>query len=84
MSAEYILSGGNMHVMVCESSIRTFEPLTRFTFDVNAIPVIRPSHHPSSRTQPTVQASGPRRTGSHGGSHLALTPSWSRFTPTRL
>ena len=45
MSAEYILSGGNMHVMVCERGIRTFEPLTRFTFDVNAIPVIKEMSH---------------------------------------
>jgi 3-deoxy-7-phosphoheptulonate synthase len=45
MSAEYILSGGNMHVMVCERGIRTFEPLTRFTFDVNAIPVIKELSH---------------------------------------
>ncbi len=45
MSAEYILSGGNMKVMVCERGIRTFEPLTRFTFDVNAIPVIKELSH---------------------------------------
>jgi len=45
MSAEYILSGGNMKVMVCERGIRTFEPLTRFTFDVNAIPVIKEMSH---------------------------------------
>jgi len=45
MSAEYILSGGNMKVMVCERGIRTFEPLTRFTFDINAIPVIKELSH---------------------------------------
>jgi 3-deoxy-7-phosphoheptulonate synthase len=45
MSAEYILSGGNMQVMVCERGIRTYETATRFTFDVNAIPVIKELSH---------------------------------------
>jgi 3-deoxy-7-phosphoheptulonate synthase len=45
MSAEYILSGGNMQVMVCERGIRTFEPYTRFTFDINAIPAIKELSH---------------------------------------
>ena len=45
MSAEYILSGGNMKVMVCERGIRTYETATRFTFDVNAIPVIKELSH---------------------------------------
>jgi 3-deoxy-7-phosphoheptulonate synthase len=41
MSAEYILSHGNMRVMLCERGIRTFETYTRNTFDVNAIPVLK-------------------------------------------
>ncbi|RME61548.1 MAG: 3-deoxy-7-phosphoheptulonate synthase [Caldilineae bacterium] len=45
MNAEYILSGGNMQVMVCERGIRTFEPYTRFTFDVNAIPALKQLSH---------------------------------------
>jgi 3-deoxy-7-phosphoheptulonate synthase len=45
MSAEYILSGGNMQVMVCERGIRTFEPYTRFTFDINAIPAVKELSH---------------------------------------
>lgn len=45
MSAEYILSGGNMQVIVCERGIRTYETATRFTFDVNAIPVIKEKSH---------------------------------------
>jgi 3-deoxy-7-phosphoheptulonate synthase len=45
MSAEYILSGGNMNVMVCERGIRTYETATRFTFDVNAIPVLKEMSH---------------------------------------
>jgi 3-deoxy-7-phosphoheptulonate synthase len=47
MSAEYILSGGNMEVLLCERGIRTFETETRNTFDISAIPVIqRKSHLP--------------------------------------
>ncbi|MEM7535527.1 MAG: 3-deoxy-7-phosphoheptulonate synthase [Chloroflexota bacterium] len=45
MSAEYVLSGGNMNVMVCERGIRTFETATRNTFDINAIPVIKELSH---------------------------------------
>ncbi|MCS6828063.1 MAG: 3-deoxy-7-phosphoheptulonate synthase [Caldilinea sp.] len=45
MSAEYILAGGNMKVMVCERGIRTYETATRNTFDINAIPVIKELSH---------------------------------------
>ncbi len=45
MSAEYILSHGNMRVMVCERGIRTFETYTRNTFDINAIPVLKRISH---------------------------------------
>ncbi len=45
MSAEYILSGGNMQVMVCERGIRTYETATRNTFDINAIPVLKELTH---------------------------------------
>jgi 3-deoxy-7-phosphoheptulonate synthase len=45
MSAEYILSNGNMNVMLCERGIRTFETYTRNTFDVSAIPVIHKRSH---------------------------------------
>jgi 3-deoxy-7-phosphoheptulonate synthase len=40
-AAEYILSQGNELVAVCERGIRTFETATRFTFDVNAVPVLK-------------------------------------------
>jgi 3-deoxy-7-phosphoheptulonate synthase len=42
MAAEYIMSGGNEKVILCERGIRTYETRTRNTFDVNAIPVL---HH---------------------------------------
>jgi 3-deoxy-7-phosphoheptulonate synthase len=45
MSSEYILSGGNMNVMLCERGIRTFETATRFTFDINAIPLLKELSH---------------------------------------
>lgn len=45
MSSEYILSGGNMQVMLCERGIRTYETATRFTFDINAIPVLKELSH---------------------------------------
>jgi 3-deoxy-7-phosphoheptulonate synthase len=41
MSAEYIMSNGNYHVMLCERGIRTFETATRFTLDLNAVPVFK-------------------------------------------
>jgi 3-deoxy-7-phosphoheptulonate synthase len=45
MSAEYILSGGNKQVMLCERGIRTFETATRNTTDINAIPVLKHLTH---------------------------------------
>jgi 3-deoxy-7-phosphoheptulonate synthase len=45
LSAEYILAGGNMNVMLCERGIRTFESYTRNTLDISAIPVVRQLSH---------------------------------------
>jgi 3-deoxy-7-phosphoheptulonate synthase len=45
MSAEYILSGGNYNVILCERGIRTFEPATRNTLDLNSIPIIKKLSH---------------------------------------
>jgi 3-deoxy-7-phosphoheptulonate synthase len=45
MSAEYILAGGNKNVILCERGIRTFEPYTRNTFDLSAIPVVHKISH---------------------------------------
>jgi 3-deoxy-7-phosphoheptulonate synthase len=45
MAAEYILSGGNQRVILCERGIRTFETATRNTFDINAIPVLKSLTH---------------------------------------
>ena len=40
-AAEYVLAHGNERVAVCERGIRTFETSTRFTLDINAVPVIK-------------------------------------------
>ncbi|MBN1304976.1 MAG: 3-deoxy-7-phosphoheptulonate synthase [Anaerolineales bacterium] len=45
MSAEYILSGGNERVILCERGIRTFETSTRNTTDINAVPVLKSLTH---------------------------------------
>jgi 3-deoxy-7-phosphoheptulonate synthase len=45
LSAEYILSGGNPNVILCERGIRTFETATRFTLDLNAVPVLKKLTH---------------------------------------
>lgn len=45
MSAEYLLSGGNDQVILCERGIRTFETSTRNTLDISAIPVIKSLSH---------------------------------------
>ena len=45
MSAEYILSEGNDKVILCERGIRTFEPYTRNTLDLSAIPVLKTLTH---------------------------------------
>jgi 3-deoxy-7-phosphoheptulonate synthase len=45
MSAEYILSEGNDQVILCERGIRTFEPYTRNTLDLTAVPIIKKLTH---------------------------------------
>jgi 3-deoxy-7-phosphoheptulonate synthase len=45
LSAEYILSGGNYELMLCERGIRTFETYTRNTMDISAIPVLKKLTH---------------------------------------
>jgi chorismate mutase/prephenate dehydratase len=44
-AAEYILAEGNPNVILCERGIRTFEPATRNTLDLSAVPVIRERSH---------------------------------------
>jgi 3-deoxy-7-phosphoheptulonate synthase len=44
-SAEYVLAGGNADVILCERGIRTFEPSTRYTLDLSAVPLIKELSH---------------------------------------
>ena len=45
MSAEYIMSEGATDVILCERGIRTFEPTTRNTLDLSAVPVLKTMTH---------------------------------------
>lgn len=45
LAAEYVMSGGNHEVIICERGIRTFETYLRNTLDISAIPVIRKLSH---------------------------------------
>jgi 3-deoxy-7-phosphoheptulonate synthase len=45
LAAEYIMSGGNYEIILCERGIRTFETYTRNTLDISAIPVIDKLSH---------------------------------------
>ncbi|MHC1746105.1 MAG: 3-deoxy-7-phosphoheptulonate synthase [Negativicutes bacterium] len=45
MAAEYIAVGGNLQIVLCERGIRTFEPSTRNTLDLNAVPVVKQLCH---------------------------------------
>jgi 3-deoxy-7-phosphoheptulonate synthase len=53
MSAEYILSEGNMNVLLCERGIRTFETATRYTLDLNAVPLLKSKTHLPVVVDPT-------------------------------
>lgn len=45
MSAEYIMAGGNVNVILCERGIRTFEKETRNTLDLSAVPLVKRNSH---------------------------------------
>lgn len=44
-SAEYVFSGGNERLILCERGIRTYEKASRNTFDINAIPLLKAKSH---------------------------------------
>jgi 3-deoxy-7-phosphoheptulonate synthase len=67
LSAEYILSGGNYEVILCERGIRTFETYTRNTFDISAIPVVKKLSHLPIVADP-----------SHGTGRRDMVPSMAR------
>ena len=45
MAAEYIAQRGNLDIVLCERGIRTFEPSTRNTLDISAVPVVQATSH---------------------------------------
>jgi len=45
MAAEYIAQRGNLDIVLCERGIRTFEPATRNTLDISAVPVVQATSH---------------------------------------
>ncbi|CAB4696327.1 unannotated protein [freshwater metagenome] len=45
MAAEYIAQRGNLDIVLCERGIRTFEPATRNTLDISAVPVVQITSH---------------------------------------
>ena len=45
LAAEYLLAAGNPNVILCERGIRTFEPATRNTLDLNAVPYVKGKTH---------------------------------------
>ncbi|HET9015931.1 MAG TPA: 3-deoxy-7-phosphoheptulonate synthase [Thermomicrobiaceae bacterium] len=45
LSAEYVLAGGNDRVILCERGIRSFDSATRFSLDLNAVPLVRQLSH---------------------------------------
>lgn len=67
MAAEYILSGGNYDVILCERGIRTFEPYTRNTLDISAVPLVKQLSHLPIIVDP-----------SHGTGLVGLVPAMSR------
>jgi 3-deoxy-7-phosphoheptulonate synthase len=67
LAAEYILKGGNDQVILCERGIRTFEPSTRSTLDLNAVPMLKHRTHLPVIVDP-----------SHGTGHAWMVPALSR------
>jgi 3-deoxy-7-phosphoheptulonate synthase len=76
LSAEYVLAGGNLDLVMCERGIRTFENYTRNTLDVSAIPVVKtlshlpviadPSHGTGRRDQVAAMARAAVAAGADG------------------
>jgi 3-deoxy-7-phosphoheptulonate synthase len=67
LAAEYILKEGNDQVVLCERGIRTFEPSTSNTLDLNAVPVLKRQTHLPVIVDP-----------SHGTGHWWMVPAMSR------
>lgn len=64
LAAEYIAKGGNEAIIFCERGIRTYEPATRFTLDISAVPVLKQETHLPVIVDPSHAA----------GKHYAVVP----------
>ncbi|HYG93418.1 MAG TPA: 3-deoxy-7-phosphoheptulonate synthase [Nocardioides sp.] len=53
MAAEYVAQRGNLDIVLCERGIRTFEPTTRNTLDISAVPVVQAASHLPVITDPS-------------------------------
>jgi 3-deoxy-7-phosphoheptulonate synthase len=62
-AAEYIMAAGNPRVILCERGIRTFETSTRYTLDLNAVPMLHRETHLPVLVDP-----------SHGTGHAWMVP----------
>jgi 3-deoxy-7-phosphoheptulonate synthase len=45
MAAEYVMAGGNYHVVLCERGVRTFSDHSRNTLDLSVIPPVKRLSH---------------------------------------
>ena len=70
-AAEYVLSQGNTQVILCERGIRTFESATRYTLDLNAIPLLKQRTHLPVIVDP-----------SHGTGLRSLVPTMAKASVT--
>ena len=66
LSAEYVLGGGNMDVILCERGIRTFETYTRNTLDISAIPIVKKLSHSAHLRGPQPRDRAARQGGADG------------------
>ncbi|HEX6971431.1 MAG TPA: 3-deoxy-7-phosphoheptulonate synthase [Limnochordia bacterium] len=67
MAAEYVMSGGNHAVVLCERGIRTYETETRNTLDLSAVPAVQELSHLPVIVDP-----------SHGTGKARLVPAMAR------
>jgi 3-deoxy-7-phosphoheptulonate synthase len=56
MAAEYIAQRGNLQIVLCERGIRSFDPSTRNTLDISAVPMIRSMSHLPIMVDPSHSA----------------------------
>lgn len=76
MSAEYIMSGGNEKIILCERGIRSYETFTRNTLDVSAIPVLHELTHLPVIADPSHATGKARLVAADGQRHCCQRGRW--------